>query len=95
MRAHGFWIGIIVVLLLVVLVTMSYTVNGVHGLRLALEHSQEISVMTSNFTSTWTSGGITVTVTTTREDPTWTNAEWAAEHRARVDAMLVEFPKDS
>jgi hypothetical protein len=46
-----------------------------------------------DFTTTWTSDGMTVTVNTTIKDGE-TNAQAAARHRAKVDALLVQFPKD-
>lgn len=49
-------------------------------------------------TATWISGGIEITVTTvqdTTSTPPESVDEWAKRHRARVNAMLVEFPRDS
>lgn len=43
--------------------------------------------------ASWRSGGILIVVKTPRETGQ-TAAEWAAAHKANVDAMLVQFPKD-
>lgn len=45
-------------------------------------------------TTTWTSSGLTVTVTTTRADGE-KDDEFAERHKAAVNAMLAKFPKDT
>ncbi len=47
----------------------------------------------STITSTWTSGGVTRTLTTTRGENE-TAAEFAARHEAEFAAMLALFPRD-
>lgn len=48
-------------------------------------------------TTKWFSRGLEVSVTTIQNAasvPPETEAEWAARHRRRVDAMLKDFPQD-
>lgn len=66
----------------------------------ALFQEVKMTTTTSNepATATWTSGGLTITVTTELDNsttPPETIAAWAARHRARVTAMLEQFPKDA
>lgn len=52
-----------------------------------------MEIQAPDFTTTWKSGGLDQRVSTYVEDGE-TLAEAAARHKAKVDALLVVFPKD-
>ena len=56
------------------------------------DRAYQEALMTT-MTSSWTSGGIVRTVTTTRRDGE-SAEDFAARHRDEVEAMLALFPKD-
>lgn len=63
--------------------------NAVTRLTVAIERSNPMTTVTSS----WTSGGILRTVTTTRRDGE-SAEDWARRHQEEVDALLLLFPKD-
>lgn len=63
--------------------------NAVTRLATAIERSDPMSTVTSS----WTSGGVLRTVTTTRRDGE-SAEDWARRHQEEVDALLLLFPKD-
>lgn len=58
-----------------------------------LVESNKRGVQMTTVTSSWTSGGILRTVTTTRRDGE-SAEDWARRHQEEVDALLLLFPKD-
>lgn len=58
-----------------------------------LDESNKRGVQMTTVTSSWTSGGILRTVTTTRRDGE-SAEDWARRHQEEVDALLLLFPKD-
>lgn len=59
-----------------------------------LGHNSQEAIRVANYMeNSWRSGGTTITVRT-YEQPGQTPAEFAAAHKARVDAALTQFPKD-
>ena len=64
-------------------------VQGQEARNAAMAEIVEVAIAEAS----WRSGGILIVVKTPREVGQ-TAAEWSAAHKANVDAMLVQFPKD-
>jgi len=52
-------------------------------------------VLPADYSTTWVSGGLTMTVNTRLADYNGDKTSAAADHKAKVEALLVEFPKDA
>ena len=81
-----------VALSLVLMLGVAWELRGLHAAVDVLVTRKESPMQ--QVTTTWTSGGLTVTVTTTRADGEKDDA-FAERHKAAVTAMLAKFPKDT
>lgn len=77
------------------LITLALGGLGYHQTRNIIEEirTQRETRFVDTATSEWMSGGVKIVVTTTQKEGE-SNDDFAKRHKARVDAMLSQFPKD-
>lgn len=75
---------------LVLMLGVAWELRGLHAAVDVLVETKDIGMQT--LTNSWTSGGMTVTVTTTRNSGE-SAGDFADRHKEAVDAALVKYPK--
>lgn len=75
---------------LVLTLAVAWELRGLHAAVDALVVSKDISMQTAE--ASWVSGGITITVKTTRNSGE-SAGDFADRHKEAVDAMLAKYPK--
>lgn len=77
---------------LVLMLGVAWELRGLHSAVDVLVKSKDKDMQTA--TNSWVSGGMTVTVTTTRNSGE-SAGDFADRHKEAVDAMLAKYPKTS
>lgn len=78
---------------LVLMLGVAWELRGLHAAVDVLVSRKETD-MAQTATTEWTSGGLKVSVTTTR-GASESAGDFADRHKAGVDAMLAKYPKDT
>jgi hypothetical protein len=85
---------LLVLLLGLALLGITYVATTAHTIE---QNTQDLrtekGIAMDPATATWKSAGITITVTTNQQQGE-SDADWAARHRRRVTAMLLQFLQD-